>query len=206
MLKDIVKITKKVFNEFIPSNKDVNSPKNVYTVYIKFAKILDTVQLVYEHYLALSFKEEYLQNSSFGEPGDKWRYFFNKDLEYLNDALKDYLLSLSYLSAKNDTSFTCSGYIAKIYNAKTYYGFVRDNYSVGFIEPCGFTLISNILSTKVDVYSHYIEKFQKIDLTTYEQRVVLQQSLQEKYKTLLKLHQNLKAYILRNYTLKDLLL
>ncbi len=204
MLKDVVKITQKVFNEFVPNNEEVNSPKNVYAIYSKLAKVLDTLQLVSEHYLALSFEEEYLQNSSFGEPSDKWRYFFNKDLNYLNDATKEYLQVLSSISAKDD-SFSCGGYLSKIYSAKSYYGFVRDKYSVGFIAPCSFTLITKKLSTKVDAQADYLEEYKKIELSTYAQRVSLQQELQERHKNLLKLYQELQAYMLRNYALKDLL-
>ena len=205
MLKDVVEITQQVFNKFALSNEELNFPKNVYAVYSKLAKVLDTLQLVSEHYLALSFDEEYLQNSSFGEPSDKWRYFFNKDLNSLNGAVKEYLLILSSLAAKDDDSFTCSGYISKIYESKSYYGFVRDEYSVGFIEPCSFMLITKKLSTKVDAQTYHLEEFQKTELATYKQRVSLQQELQERHKKLLKLHGDLKAYMLHNYTLKDLL-
>ena len=53
------------------------------------------------HYLALDFSEPYLQDSSWGEPIDKWRKFFNKDLELLNKSIKKYLLNLSELFYKN---------------------------------------------------------------------------------------------------------
>jgi len=204
MLKDVVEITKKVFDEFTPSNEELNSPKNVYAVYSKLAKVLDTLQLVSEHYLALSFDEEYLQNSSFGEPSDKWRYFFNKDLKYLNDATKDYLQALSSLSPKDD-SFICSAYLSKLYEPKAYDSFVSDEYSVGYVAPCSFTLITKKLSTKVDAQTYHLKEYKKTELATYEQRENLQKKLQKRHKKLLKLHQDLKAYILHNYTLKDLL-
>jgi len=204
MLKDVVEITQKVFNEFTPSNEELNSPKNLYAVYSKLAKVLDTLQLVSEHYLVLSFDEEYLQNSSFGEPSDKWRYFFNKDLKYLNNATKDYLQVLSSLSPKDD-SFICSGYISRLYEPKAYDSFVSDEYSVGLIVPCSFMLVLKKLSTKTDAYTYHIKEYEKIELRTYEQRENLQKKLQKRHKKLLKLHKDLKAYMIHNYTLKDLL-
>jgi hypothetical protein len=44
----------------------------------EFNRELNTVLF---NYFDLSFDADFLQNSSFGAPEDKWRFFLNKDLE-----------------------------------------------------------------------------------------------------------------------------
>ena len=204
MLKDIVKISDKVFSQFVANNKAINSPKQLYAVYVNLAKLIDATKLVSGHYLALEFDEEYLQNSSFGAPSDKWRYFLNKDLSLLNDVAKEYLMSLTAL-APQETDGMFYGYMNTLYNSKIYYGFVRDEYSVGFVEPCSFSLISQTLTTKFDAQNIYIEEFNKVDLTHFEGRVALQTLLQQREKSFKSHYDALSTYMLHNYTLEDLL-
>lgn len=134
MLKDVLFITKEVFSKALSKKKNLRNPKRVYDVFRSFQEVISDVDLVANHYLALDFTEHYLQNSSFGEPVDKWRYVLNKDLEELNGTVKEYLQNLSYLS-HDDSSFET--YVNEIFNAKVYYAFVRDNYNVGFVEQKG---------------------------------------------------------------------
>ena len=134
MLKDVLFITKEVFSKALSKKKNLRNPKRVYDVFRSFQEVISDVDLVANHYLALDFTEYYLQNSSFGEPVDKWRYVLNKDLEELNGTVKEYLQNLSYLS-HDDSSFET--YVNEIFNAKVYYAFVRDKYNVGFVEQKG---------------------------------------------------------------------
>jgi endo-1,4-beta-mannosidase len=53
--------------------------------------------------------------------------------------------------------------------------------------------------------NRYIEKFFKIDLTTFEQRVALQKNLREKNELLLNHLIKVKNYILTNCKLEELL-
>ncbi len=117
MLNDITTLTTKIFDKFIPKNAPINSKRILYDIYRAMQKMIDSTKLVSEHYLALDFTEEYLQNSSFGEPSDKWRYFFNKDLEQLNNSVKDYLLKLNHLAPQNTIGACFDGYLSKIYNS-----------------------------------------------------------------------------------------
>lgn len=204
MLEDITSLTTKIFVQFLPNNTPINSKKTLYDIYRAMQKLIDSSQLVSEHYLALDFSEEFLQNSSFGEPSDKWRYFFNKDLEELNTNSKNYLLKLNHLAPK-DAVNSCSSYISHIYRAKTYYSFVRDDYSVGYVAPCDLLLHSTTLIIKCDKNSSYLEKYSKIDLTTFEQRVALKNEIEEKIKLLQSDLRRLKEYIIKNFTLEDLL-
>jgi len=204
MLKDIVINTRKILNEFIPSNAKINSKRALYDLYRAMHVMIDDIELVSEHYLALDFTEEFLQNSSHGKPSDKWRRFFNEDLERLNKSTKKYLMKLNSIADANDHSM-CGSYLSNIYSAKSLYGFVRDEYNVGFVKPCSFSLISEVLLVDIDPDSHHMCKFSKIDLSTYEQRVALRDLLREQRKILQSEHQKLKEYILKNTTLEELL-
>ena len=203
MLKDILFLTKKVFDEALIKEENLPVPKKVYDVYRNLQEVISDVKLVANHYLALDFTEHYLQNSSFGEPVDKWRYVLNKDLEELNGTVKEYLQNLSYLS-HDDSSFET--YVNEIFNAKVYYAFVRDNYNVGFVEQKGNLLHLHILKTdKMDIESFYIGKHKKIDLSTFEAKVALQKELNDINVELKIELEKLKQYIKNRYSLDDLL-
>lgn len=203
MLKDVLFITKEVFSKALSKKKNLRNPKRVYDVFRSFQKVISDVNLVANHYLALDFTEHYLQNSSFGEPAEKWRYVLNKDLEELNGTVKDYLQNLSYLS-HDDSSFET--YVNEIFNAKVYYAFVRDKYNVGFVEQKGKLLHLNILETdKKDMESFYIGKYKKIDLSTFEAKVALQKELNDINIELKIELEKLKQYIKKRYSLDDLL-
>jgi len=205
MLKDIRKITKYIFDKFEPENKALTNPKICYNAYRKLDLLIDDANLVAEHYLALDFNEHYLQSSSWGKPSDKWRKFFNKDLESLNESIKEYLLELMYLSPEDRVS-SFDSFMDSKYYIKYFYAFVKYEYNVGYVNPCGFSLQSIILDTKVtDNKSLHIKKFQKLDLESYESRVALQENIREEKKLLEIELQRLKSYILKNYTLEILL-
>jgi hypothetical protein len=202
MLQDIVKITKKVFRDALIEEKNLNSPKNVYVVYKNLSAVIDDVKLVANHYLALDFTEGYLQDSSWGEPVDKWRMFFNKDLESLNKSVKNYLRSIASLCFEDELDTVLSKY----YRCKSYYGFVRDSYNIGFVEPCGSNLHITSLDTKSsDINSVHLAEHEKIDLTTFESKKELQTELLLKNEKLQEQLLKLKQYIQNRYTLDDLL-
>ena len=203
MLKDILFLTKKVFDEALIKEENLPNPKKVYDVYRNLQEVISDVRLVANHYLALDFTEAYLENSSWGEPVDKWRKFFNMDLEELNESAKTYLHNLAHLGHGD---FGFETYVNTIYSAKTYYAFVRDNYSVGFVEPkCTSLHICKLRIDQTKVESLYISEHKKIDLSTYEARVNLKDHLNIIKNDLETELKNLKKYIKDRYTLDDLL-
>jgi len=203
MLRDITTLTNKVFGKFLHSKKKLASTKNLYDTYRALEMVVDSVNLVAKHYLALDFTEEFLQNSSYGKPEDKWRRFINKDLEILNKALKNYLFKLGNLRFEDSYNFS-STFLYEKYNAKTFYDFIKNDYSIGFIEPCSTILIQTLLEDVEDNKNLHIKRFNKIDLSTYEQRVALQQELLFKKKELQNALDSLKEYILKHITIYDL--
>lgn len=202
MLKDVIYITKKVFHKALVKKENLRNPKKTYDAFRSLSKLIEDANTVAMHYLALDFSEDFLQNSSWGDPKDKWRIFFNQDLERLNKSLKKYLQNLSYLTHED----MWETYLNKIYNTKTYYSFIRDNYSVGLVEQnCKF-FYRMILKTKVEKLENlYIEEFDKIDVSTYEKRVKLQQNLLASINILKIEYEKFKCYIKERYTLEDLL-
>lgn len=205
MLRDIKIITKKVFDEALTSKELLANPKVVYDLYRNLSDVISDVDLVAKHYLALDLTEEYLQNSFLGEPIDKWRRFFNEDLELLNNSVKQYLNSLSYIKFDNDNNIL-GGILSKYYSSKNYYGFVRDQYNTGFVEPCSSMLqITGLDPKHNDPNSMYIAKHSKIDLTTFESKKELQEHLNTINKSLNNELLKLKEYIQNRYTLNDLL-
>ncbi|WWW10774.1 hypothetical protein V7P26_07050 [Arcobacter cryaerophilus gv. pseudocryaerophilus] len=203
MLKDIIFLSKKVFDEAFIKEENLSVPKKVYEIYRNLEEVISDLDLVANHYLALEFNEHYLQESSWGEPVDKWRKFFNMDLEQLNESIKKYLLNLAYMR-HGDYGFET--YVNTIFNAKTYYAFVRDNYSVGFVEPkCTSLHICKLRIDQTKVESLYISEHKKIDLSTYEARVNLKDHLNIIKNDLETELKNLKKYIKDRYTLDDLL-
>ena len=203
MIKDILFLTKKVFDEALIKEENLPNPKKVYDVYRNLKDVISDLNLVANHYLALDFSEPYLQGSSWGEPIDKWRKFFNEDLEQLNESVKKYLHNLSHLGHGD---FGFETYVNNIYSAKIYYAFVRDRYSVGFVEPkCSFLHINNLKIELNKIESFYISEHKKIDLSTFEARVNLKDHLNIIKNDLETELKNLKKYIKDRYTLDDLL-
>ena len=203
MLKDILFLTKKVFDEALIKEENLTNPKKVYDVYRNLKDVISDLNLVANHYLALDFSEHYLQNLSWGEPIDKWRKFFNEDLAELNESVKTYLLNLAHLGHGD---FGFETYVNTIYSAKTYYAFVRDKYSVGFVEPkCTFLHIHNLKIEQTKIESFYISEHKKIDLSTFEARVSLKDELNDINTELQEELKKLKQYIKDRYSLDDLL-
>lgn len=203
MLKDILFLTKKVFDEALIKEENLPVPEKVYDVYRNLQEVISDVNLVANHYLALDFSEHYLQGSSWGEPVDKLRKFFNMDLEELNEYVKKYLHNLSHLGHGD---FGYETYVNTIYSAKIYYAFIRDKYSVGFVEPkCTFLHIHNLKIEQTKIESFYIDEYKKIDLSTFEDRVNLKNELNEMNSKLQEESKKLKQYIKNRYSLDDLL-
>jgi hypothetical protein len=202
MLEDIIFITKKVFDDALKKEENLENPKRVYSTYRCLEEVVSDINLVANHYLVHDFNEANLQNSSFGKPSDKWRFFLNQDLEKLNDSLKEYLLNLSYLSHEDMSE----SYINKIYNAKSLYGFIMEEYSIGFIEQNSKQLHTNALKIDLDDSdSIYLNEYNKIDVSTYELKVELKTKLIDSNKILIDEFKKLKKYILDRYTVEDLL-
>jgi hypothetical protein len=191
MLSDIVSLT-----NIVADNLNNENPKLVFKVYESLKEVIEKTDETANHYLVLDFSEEFLQNSSFGTPEMKWRYFLNEDLKSLNKSVKNYLLLLPHL-CKNNKSII--GFAKPL----SYASFVRDEYNVGFVEPCGMNLIIEQLNLKAkDEYC--LAEFKKIDLSTFTKRKDLMIHLEIQKETLNSGLEKIKDFILENVTVEDL--
>ena len=201
MLKDARVITQYMLNEFIPDNKPLSSPKVCHLIYRKLSYLIDTANLVSEHYLVVDFGDEFLDNISYESAVHRWRELFNSDLEQLNNAIKAYLQALMKLSLKGDSSL-----LNKKYNLMYLSLFIEKQYNLGCVDPCDFLLLSTVLNTKINNNQTFlIQDSDMINLETYQSKVTLQKELREEQKLLIQEYERLKSYILKNYTLEALL-
>jgi hypothetical protein len=206
MLKDVIKLTRYVFSNFIPTDTPVDSKLQLYRLYRALLEVVERTNLVAEHYLVRDFSEPALQNSSYGAPSDKWRKVLNGDLVKLTDSVKNYLQLLNTIAPFHEDSFSTRSYLAEKYSSLSYYGTVRDSYSVGYLDAASFTLkIAQLDSKHSNNDSSHILKYKKIELHTLEQREALQTDLREKKAELQEQLLSLKAYIKRHVSLEDLL-
>ncbi len=203
MLRDLTSITSKIFDEAFTSNKPLVAPKIIYDLYRNLTVVISEVDTLAVHYLVQDLTEGHLQDSSWGEPVDKWRKFLNMDFQRLNDSVKTYLLTLSHIAFEGDER---GGILSKYYNCKSYYGFVTNGYSVGFIEPCSsiVKIVALTLHTS-DPDNRHIQDHREIDITTLESKRELQEQLYSANSKLKDEQAKLKQYIKRHYTLDDLL-
>jgi len=205
MINNVVKVSEKVFDYFLEKNLKVSSAKNLYMVYFYLNKVIEDSKLVANHYLALTFEEEFLQDFSIGTPQDKWRYFLNKDLDKLNETVKKYLLLLTSISFESETSF--ESFIYEFYNCKGYSHFIKHQYDIGSVPPCSFCLIQHVLNTNFHdkVTEIYIGERNKIDLSTYEKRKNLKNEILEEVKQLENLRSKTTDYFKRKFIIDDLM-
>lgn len=206
MLSDIVKISQEIFPLFLENNQSKTHALTLYDVYRCLNKVNSNINLVATHYLAVDFSSPFLQNSSFGAPEEKWKYFLNKDLKTLNESVKKFLLKIRNIAIiPNDEEIEKYFPFSILYKDKTYYEFVRDIYNIGHIDcSCKF-LILDILSTEFDPDNYYLTEFKKIDLSTFENRLQLKNNILARYEILKQFEIRLSDYISTNYTISDLM-
>ena len=97
-------------------------------------------------------------------------------------------------------------FLSQKYKSLAYYGFVRDEYSVGYVDAGGFILRITQLDTKQnDNSSSYIAKHKQIDLAMFEQRVALQEILLKRNEQLQESLTTIQKYLLKYATLEELL-
>ena len=211
MIEDVLKFTNIVIDEIYQPYNKISSPIVLYKLHLNLYLIIYYIDLVANHYLALDFSEDFLQNSSYGKPEDKWRIVLNKDLEELNEAIKKYLFNIMAVSFENDISF----WWKKSVNLKYYCGAIDSKYNVGYIENNSFILKVTYLDSEFEKFLKmhvldskrlYVTKQKEINLNTFEQRVALQKDLNSKNKKLKVFFQKLTDFIRKNFALEDMLL
>lgn len=75
------------------------------------------------------------------------------------DFSEEYSQLLSYIKFEDEHK----NILGKVFSAKTYYGFIRDDYNVGYVEHCGTTMMSLYLDLKAGSDLYNIQKFKKTE-------------------------------------------
>jgi len=218
MITDIIKTTKYITSRLTTSKIRIDSPMFVYDSYRLLREIIGNLDCLAFHYLAKRFDDGCLQNSSFGEPVDKWRYFLNVDLDRLNDSVKKYFLSLTGIGLEDGMNEKEEHEPFFLYNKiyhKRFDALMQFDYYVGRVEDKTTTLktVQLILlndrknDRPKDKYPYeYETKITKtIELDTYEKRENLANYLYERKDELIDEYYKLQKYIKDNFTVDDLL-
>ncbi len=206
MLKDVLKLSKSLYNVFLLQGKTPAKVRSLYDSYRNLDAMINKIHLVADHYLVLRLDESFLQNSSYGEPKEKWRRVLNDDLETLNQSVKKHLLCLQTLTAIDPNNPEEPIYpLEQKFNDKAYYGFVRDHYDVGHVNAEGTHLVSMVLTNTYDPKNYQVLKADHIEIDTYEKKVALQNLLKEKAKRFAELKNDIAEYLKSHYIIEDLL-
>jgi len=216
MITDIIKTTKYITERLINSKLRVSSPMYVYDSYRLLREVINNLNCLAVHYIAKRFDHENLQNSGFGKPENKWRFFVNKDLDRLNESVTKYFLSLTGIGVEDQFNEQDEGGLffedMKVY--KTYCAMITSHYSVGHIENDS-TTIKTVQFIILDDRKENIpiEEFLKFnfklykefELDTYKKRVDFSNLLFSRKDELIDELFKLNKYITENFTLEDLL-
>ncbi len=218
MITDIIETTKYITNRLSSSKIKISSPMYLYDSYRLLREVIDNLDCLAFHYLALKFSESYLQDSSLGEPVDKWRYFLNIDLDRLNESVKKYFLSLTGIGLEDGMNEKEEHEPFFLYNKiyhKRYYGLMTENYCVGRVEDKTTTLKTFQLILLNDrkndpprekyPYEYETKISKTIELDTYEKREALANLLYKRKDELIDEYNKFQKYIKDNFTLDDLL-
>ena len=202
MLNDVLKLTKRVYNEFLVNGKTPISPICLYDSYRHLNEVITKTYFVANHSLALRLDESFLQHSSLDETKETWRNLLNRDLEALTESIKKHLLQLQVFAVGDLEERTYL--LADKFNEKMYHGFVKFYYSVGYLNIQCTQISCNILTTTYDPKKDSIISEQTMDVSTYAKREQLKAELIEKAQKLDTLKNNLVLYMKEHYTIENL--
>ncbi|NBL00135.1 MAG: hypothetical protein EOM50_19420 [Erysipelotrichia bacterium] len=206
MLSDLMKISKKIYKPFIEEGMKPYSLVSLYDSLRSLEKVIDALNVLANHYLALRLDESFLISSSFGSPTDKWRLVLNKDLEEFNHHVKNYLLiaqGIAFIDPNNKEERVFI--LEECFNEKVYYSFVRDHYNVGYLKQNMKEITCHILTNTYNKENFHLSKNSTIDVSTYEKRKALQEELLNKIETLKHMRHQVADFICSNYTIDDLI-
>lgn len=132
MLNDVLKLTKRVYNEFLVNGKVPIAPMCLYDSFRHLNEVINKTYFVANHSLALRLDESFLQHSSLDESKEMWRNLLNGDLEALTESIKKHLLQLQVFAVGDSEERTYL--LEDKFNAKIYHGFVKFYYNVGYLN------------------------------------------------------------------------
>ena len=208
LFDDILKLTQMTFAE-IKGSKLLIRKILYYDLYRALHEMNYDLYIVLEHYLALTFEEEFLvQTTSYPSVEEKWRDVLNRDLTRANHKIQSYLLQLQYLSYDDEDDnlefqVTQKGPLDAYINHKNFYGALA-HYSCGLILEHSYTLQKTAINFQA-LKNKPIETI-SIDLSTYEKRLDVKKDGLAVLKQLIVIEEEMKEYLQNNISISDLLL
>lgn len=205
---DILKLTQMTFNEIKSSRLSIRKIL-YYDLYRALHEMNYELYVVLEHYLALTFEEEFLvQTTSYNSAEEKWRDVLNRDLTRANSKVQSYLLQLQYLSYDDQDDnlgfqITQKGPLDEYINHKNFYAALA-HYSCGLILEHSCTLQKTAINFQ-ELKNNPIETI-SIDLSTYEKRLHVKKEGLVVLEQLIAIEEEVKAYLIANVSINDLVL
>lgn len=203
LFEDIEILSSMIIDEFINIDKKTD-PIAVYDCYRALDEFINKVHTVLVHYLGIPLDSDCLQNSHLGTPIDKWRFFTNKDLEAATIAARDYLSKLSCLGHYIDEYEWVSVSDQFWKKNMSYYSYIHDEYSCGMIDTTGEVIHAFYFEFKKGEKPIFSQVVFEVD--TFEKRMALIRRSDDIYKSLLKISNMLRGYLMEHFTLEDILL
>lgn len=184
------------------SQEGETSPIATYDCYRALNRFNTRLKTLLVHYLPISLDVAYLQNSSFGTPFQKWRYFTNQDFKEATKAAKKFALSLEGLGYMKHGMLTPIAE-EKIRSCKQYYGFFHTEYDGGIISEDGESIdLISFETVKDEIKAKSIS----LDISTFEKRIDLVRESETIYQQFADLENLMRKLIMNCFTLEDLLL
>jgi hypothetical protein len=200
LYEDIYDLAATIIHAYVSQDGET-SPIGTYDCYRALNRFNGTFKTLLVHYLPISLDAEYLQNSSFGTPLQKWRYFTNQDFEQTTQAAKSLALSLRELGYQDDEEFV--SIVAKqIRSCKQYYGFFQTEYDGGIISEEGERINTLSFETSDDTLG---EKPITLDISTFEKKSILVRESETIYRQFVDLENQMRQLIMKRFTIEDIL-
>jgi len=208
LFDDILKLTQMTFAEIKGSKLSIRKIL-YYDLYRALHEMNYDLYVVLEHYLALTFEEEFLvQTRSYPSAEEKWRDVINRDLIQANSKVQSYLLQLQYLSYDDqddnlEFQITQKRPLDEYINHKNFYSALA-HYSCGLILENSYILQKTAINFQA-LENNPIETI-SIDLSTYEKRLDVKKEGLATLAQLIAIEKEVKAYLIANVSINDLVL
>ena len=209
LFSDILNVTKMTFDEMKASPLAIRK-----ILYYDLYRALHTMNyelyVTLEHYLALTFEEPFLtETTSFRSGVDKWRTFLNKDFASATLHIQAFLGQLQHLSYDDDDDESMGagilqrGPLEKYIEHKNFYA-AMSHYNAGVIAPDSLMLEQTSINIPMVANEPLIKRV--VDLSTYEKRLCVKNEGWETLRALIDYEDIIKQELHDSITIDDLLL
>ena len=204
MFQDIVTLSQATLINAIEDTTIRLDVKALYDTYRAMDHAIYAMHVLEAHYLAISLESDFLENSRYGTPFQKWYKFTEEDFDKVRIHLREFLTELVHVTyAKNqeDEEDTPTPVIEKYIRAKYIYGYFTHHYESGKLSKDGQSVVCNKLILENNEF--YNEVFISID--SFAKRVALCEEIRASVKEMKQILQAIRSFILAHVSLEELL-